>query len=241
MRQKIVSITRLLHLPVVCIICAKYHREPFAVCKVCINLFKPVHYPCQYCAAPLPDHNFLVCGNCVKKKPFFDRTIASYQFREPLRTLLHQFKYQGELYLCAFLTNLILNKLDSQALATECLVPVPLHPKRLRQRGFNQAAELAKSLARHLKIPCAVNLCKKILHTEPQVNLDSKLRQTNLRNAFKAKQTKYKHITLIDDLFTTGSTVNELAYVLKQQGVQQVNVWCCARTTKSNLKHDTGY
>jgi ComF family protein len=229
MRQKIIRITQRLRLPSVCVICQQYHREPFAVCGLCTSLFKPIGPSCRYCALPLPDEKFLVCGFCSKERPAFDCTITAYRFEEPLRTLLHEFKYHEALYLRTLLAKLMLDALPQLATSTQCLVPVPLHPKRLRQRGFNQAAELAKLLARKLKIPCELNLCKKVIHTVPQVSLNSKQREQNLRHAFQSKPTHYQHITLVDDLMTTGSTASELARALKQQGVGRVDFWCCGR------------
>lgn len=230
-RQKIASITQLLRLPSVCVLCQQYHRGSFAVCQHCNDLFKRIDNACYYCALPLPDAKFLVCGDCSKKKPAIDHTITGYSFEEPLRTLVHEFKYHDAFYLRTFLAKLMLDALSEKIVTTQCLVPVPLHPKRLQQRGFNQAAELAKLLAKQLNIPCELALCKKIIHTPPQANLSGKQRRKNLHQAFQVKTNSYHHITLVDDLLTTGSTVNELASIFKQQGVIQVDVWCCARTS----------
>lgn len=223
------SISQMLALPAVCILCSQYHRAASAVCSECKSLLKPIKQACRYCALPLPEGNFLVCGACIKEKPSIDRGYAAYLFEEPLRTLLHEFKYQEGLYLRSFLAQLIRDNLKDEFIQTQCLIPVPLHPKRLRQRGFNQAAELAKLLAKQLDLPCELTLCKKIIHTEAQVNLNAKERRRNLRNAFQAQPCPYQHVTLIDDLLTTGSTANELAKVLKAAGASQVDLWCCAR------------
>ena len=104
-----------------------------------------------------------------------------------------------------------------------------MHPIRLRQRGFNQAAELAKQLAHTLNLPFDLFSCKKIINTAAQAGLNEQQRRKNLRDAFEAKPLPYQHITLVDDLLTTGSTANDLAKVLKKQGVTRVDVWCCAR------------
>ena len=121
------------------------------------------------------------------KKPAFDHTITRYYFEEPLRTLIHEFKYRDAFYLRTFLTKLLLEALPEKTVSTQCIVPVPLHPRRLQQRGFNQAPELAKLLAKQLKIPCELNLCKKIIHTIPQANLGSQRRRKNLHQAFQVK------------------------------------------------------
>ena len=229
MRQKIGSITQLLRLPSVCVLCNLYHYQPFAVCRACASLLKQIGPACRHCAHPLPDEKFLVCGDCVKEKPALDNTFTAYLFEEPLRTLLHEFKYHEALYLGGFLAKLVLDALSNRPITTECLIPVPLHPQRLRQRGFNQTVELCKILSKKLKIPYELTLCKRIIHTAPQVNLDKKQREQNLRDAFHSQLTHYQHITLVDDLLTTGSTAKELARVLKQQGAVQVDLWCCAR------------
>lgn len=178
---------------------------------------------------PLPDEHFPVCGICIKKKPTLDRVFSAYSFEEPLRSLIHDFKYKDAFYLRSLLVKLILDGLSPDALKTECLIPVPLHKNRLQERGFNQAAELARLLSKKTNRPYQLNLCKKTIHTKPQAGLNAKERQKNLNNAFEVKPMPYKHVTLIDDLLTTGSTANELAQLLKAQGLVQVDLWCCAR------------
>lgn len=229
MRQKIASITQMLRLPSVCVLCQHTHQQPYAVCDVCASLFKKIESCCSYCALPLPNEQFLVCGHCSKEKPSFDKVITSYRFDEPLRTLVHEFKYHEALYLRPFLVQLLLEAMPQFTRTPQCLVPVPLHPSRLRQRGFNQAAELAKLLAKKLNIPCELNLCQKLLNTPTQAHLNRQQRQKNLQRAFQSHSTDYTCITLIDDLLTTGSTANELARLFKQQGVTYVDIWCCAR------------
>lgn len=229
MRQKIASITQMLRLPSVCVLCDQYHYQPIAVCNQCTHLLERLGPACHYCAFPLPDDIVLICGNCAKEKPAFDHTYTAYLFKEPLRTLLHEFKYHEAFYLTSFLAKLMLQAVPKGKLETQCLIPVPLHPKRLKQRGFNQAVLLCKNLAKALKIPYELSLCKKIIHTEPQVCLNREQRKQNLTAAFQSRQTHYQHITLIDDLLTTGSTAQELANLFKAQGVKRVDVWCCAR------------
>lgn len=164
----------------------------------------------------------------MQKPPYFDRVVAPFRFEEPLRMLLHEFKYKASFYLSTFFAASIQN-LISQPIITECLIPVPMHPKRLKQKGFNQSQFLAKTLASTLNIPCDTSICRKIIYTPPQTQLDKKERQRNLRGAFQVSASSYQHVTIVDDLVTTGSTANEIAKVLKQSGVQQVDVWCCAR------------
>ncbi len=228
LRQKTKSIAQILRLPSICALCNQYHQGLETICKTCTELFIPLGFTCRICAIPLPDDKFLVCGQCIRKKPLFDRVFASYRFEEPLRTLLHEFKYREGLYLNSFIANLML-RTPPDLNNTQCLVPVPMHPGRLRDRGYNQANELAKYLAVRLKMPYEPLLCKKIRNTAPQAGLNGKQRQQNLRGSFTTNTSPYHHITLVDDLLTTGSTANELAGTLKKQGIVQVDVWCCAR------------
>ncbi len=231
MRHLLASIAQRLRLPIVCALCNQYHRGNLAICAGCHQHLLPVGHACYHCALPLPNSTFSICGHCIKQKPYVDEAIAAYRFEEPLRTLLHEFKYREGLYLSSFLASLMLSAQRSSTLSTECLIPVPMHPKRLRQRGFNQAAELTKHLAKALNIPYGLAHCTKHINTLPQAKLNAHLRQQNLRNAFQTKPLPFKHITLIDDLITTGSTVNELAKSFKEQGVLRVDVWACARAT----------
>ncbi len=223
----------MLRLPSVCVLCHQYHQQSLAVCQLCYELLKKIGPACHYCALPLPEGTFLICGYCAKEKPQVDRTFAAFVFEEPLRTLLHDFKYKEAFYLSRFLAKLISNNLPAHYLNTQCLIPIPMHPTRLSQRGFNQSAELCKILSRALKINYDLRLCKKIVHTESQADLDSRKRRNNLRNAFQANPSPYQHITLIDDLMTTGSTANEVARAFKKQGVERVDLWCCARAVSN--------
>ena len=231
MRQKTSSVTQVLRPPSICALCRQYHRENRAVCRDCLVFCEPLGPACHSCAEPLPDENFLLCGLCCKTKPPIDSTIAAYRFEEPLRTLLHEFKYQEGLYLSSLLAAFIHEALPSEAKKTQCLIPIPMHRKRLRERGFNQAAELAKHLGRILHIPIDTFNCQKITHTPPQAGLSGKERRKNLCNTFRAKPIPYQHVTLIDDLITTGSTAFELASMLKKQGILRVDLWCAAKAT----------
>jgi ComF family protein len=185
---------------------------------------------CQLCGLPLPQGEFLQCGHCIKHPPAYDQVFSPFYFQEPLRSLLHEFKYQKGLYLRTFLAELMLIAYPGKSYRPNCLIPVPMHPKRLRQRGFNQAAELAKGLSKRIQTPIDFTLCHKLKNTNSQAGLEAKERRNNLKDTFTVKPNSYQHVTLVDDLLTTGSTANELALTLKRQGVSRVDVWCLART-----------
>lgn len=230
MRQKLRIISQSLRLPALCVLCHQFHQSRLAVCTECIAMFTPLGFCCQQCANPLFDTSYPLCGQCIKTPPYFDSALVAHRFEEPLRGLLHQFKYNSSLYLTSFLGQLMLNAERNTMTTPDCLMPVPMHKQRLKMRGFNQAAVLARFLSRRLNIPCDMTSCVKIANTSPQADLDGEQRRKNLRNAFACPPLSYQHVILIDDLLTTGSTANELAYTLKKSGVERVDIWCCART-----------
>lgn len=230
MRAKIAMIAQNLLPSYNCVLCNEGNNFRSAICKACIHSFSRLGYACYQCARPLPDSLQISCGNCLKNKPFIDHTRVSYLYQEPLRSILHQFKYNQGLYLGDCLSNLIVDSLGSDYCKPECLIPVPMHPHRLRQRGFNQAVILAKLLKRKLQIPVDYQSCKKVFFTVPQAELDGLTRTKNLRNSFNSPTLPYSHVAIIDDLITTGSTANEMAKALKIAGVKHVQLWCCART-----------
>lgn len=229
MHQKTTSIPQWWRMPAVCVLCRQYHRGVLAICQPCMDLLQPIRHSCNICRLPLIDEKRLLCAQCLNKKPSFNQVISHYLFEEPLRTLIHIFKYQETLGLAPFLLRLMLDA-KPPIYQPDCLVPVPMHSKKLKQRGFNQAVELTKRIAKHLDISYDLNLCKKTDNTEKQVSLSLKKRKLNLLKAFVANSNTYKHVTIIDDLLTTGSTANALALCLKETGVERVDVWCIART-----------
>ena len=205
------------------------HKGLLAVCDFCRQFITPLTRACYICAYPLASDGYARCGHCIKTPPAFDHSLIGYIFEEPLRSLLHEFKYNNGFYLAPFFADLMLSCHDTNSSKPQCLIPVPMHPQRIKQRGFNQAAILSKLLAKILKIPCNLTHCKKIINTAPQATLDAEARQKNLKNAFLTTPLPYQHVAIIDDLLTTGGTVNELALSLKKSGVAKVDVWCCAR------------
>lgn len=230
MRDILRSITQSIRLPSICVLCKHYHKDSTAVCTHCIALLPRLGPACVHCAYPLFDGDYLLCGQCIANPPPIDKALISYRFEEPLRTLIHQFKYHHRFYLCTFLSQLIMNAWQQEQTQPQCLIPVPMHPKKIRQRGFNQSILLTRLLAKKTGIPYDLTLCRKSKNTEAQATLNGKQRIRNVQGAFSLNTTSYEHIALIDDLLTTGSTANELARTFKKAGVKKVELWCCART-----------
>ena len=217
-------------MPVVCILCDQYLYKPNLLCEYCYHLLQTIDRGCEICAKPLQNSSQMTCEDCQKFPPEFDKIYCSFAYIEPLQNILHKFKYHNALYLKSLLTKLLLERPVANA-EIGCLVPVPLAKQKLQQRGYNQAEILGRELAKKLNVNYNPRLVKKVLHTANQVDLTGDARRQNLCNAFEClTEIPYATITLIDDIVTTGSTVNEISKILKSGGVKKINVWCVART-----------
>jgi ComF family protein len=143
------------------------------------------------------------------------------------------FKFQQKLHLADPLAGLLIERLGEIYERPDLLIPVPLHPLRLRKRGFNQSVELCHSLGRHYSLPNEWRICRRIKETKAQSELGERERRNNLRNAFQVcAEVKGSHLVLVDDVITTGATVTELSKVLKKAGAKRVDVWAVARTPR---------
>lgn len=223
------SITHYLSMQGACVLCQTSTKNPTMLCSFCNSLLQIIPYSCARCSLPLPTEQFHLCGNCIRHPPSYDKIYTHYIFVEPLRSLIHQYKYHHALHLRRLLMHWLLEAWSPEMRTADCIIPVPMHPSRLKQRGFNQSTELAKRLAKTLNLPFEQSLCRKIKPTVPQVGLNAQQRQHNLRNSFQTQATTYQHILVIDDLVTTGITADLIASSLKEQGVKRVDIWCCAR------------
>lgn len=210
-------------------LCHTARCKSSVVCNDCLAYFPKLKFACTTCAIPLSEPHFLHCGKCIIQKPAIDNVITHYRFQEPLRMILHQFKYHEGFYLTSLITQLMIEALPVNY-QTQCIIPVPMHLKRLQERGFNHALHLAKPLARYLNAPLETRICKKVIHTPSQASLKAHTRKHNLRHAYSIQKTHHQHVTLVDDLITTGNTANEIAKALKKTGVKRVDLWCCAKT-----------
>nr|WP_164503178.1 ComF family protein [Nitrosomonas sp. JL21] len=184
---------------------------------------------CPACLWPVPTAE--LCGACLSKPPAFTRTIAAVRYTFPIDALIHALKYQANLAIAPILAGLLIAKLHTIDEKPDVIIPMPLHPLRLRERGYNQAIELSRYLARHMKIPLLPDSCNRIRHTPPQTELPWKDRHKNIRNAFSCEMDlSGQRIAVVDDVMTTGATLNELAKILRRQGAVEINNWVVART-----------
>ena len=189
---------------------------------------------CYRCGLPISkDNHTSLCGACITNPPIVEHTTALFLYQAPITQFITQLKFNRRLLYANILGNLFFQTIrDTRTTASlpECIIPVPLHPKRLRERGFNQAVEIAKPIGKKLKLPVLLESCIREKYTEPQMNLPAKKRKQNIKNAFSIKTAiSAKHIAIVDDVVTTGSTAAEIGKLLKKQGVEKIEVWCCAR------------
>ncbi|WP_370526901.1 ComF family protein [Methylobacter sp. BlB1] len=147
-----------------------------------------------------------------------------------MRHLITSLKFHAHYKNARLLGQLLAEHIKESAERPDCIMPVPLHKARYRQRGFNQSIEIARTVARELQLPVDLSSCQRHRNTPHQTSLLAKQRRKNLKNAFSLmKPIQVKHIAIIDDVMTTGSTVDELAALLKKAGASRVDVWACAR------------
>jgi ComF family protein len=182
---------------------------------------------CPVCALPTPDG--CVCGECLRQPPAFDRTVAAFSYDFPVDKLIRALKFHEHLALVNHLADAVAQRADTRP---DRLVALPLHPARLRERGFNQSLLLARRISRRLNIPLLQDACERVRNTPPQSSLPWKERDKNMRQAFVCSSTvvRDKHIAIVDDVMTTGASTGELARALKQAGAREVSVWVVART-----------
>lgn len=198
---------------------------------------------CEPCAAALPRHaapccpicadatpTGEICGACLRRPPAFSATTAAFDYDFPLDGLLHAFKYAGNLALAETLALPLIVALSREP-RPDALLPMPLHPSRLKERGFNQALELAKPIAARLNIPLLPKACARTRDTLSQAALPWKERGKNIRQAFIClDRLDGMKIALLDDVMTTGATLHELAKAARTQGAADVVAWVVART-----------
>lgn len=228
-------------LPPVCHMCRSFipNAGTLHICPTCRDSLPLVSSPlCSVCGIPFTgtgnDHQ---CGACLLHPPHFDTARAHVLYEGPVRDLIHSFKYDRRTHLRYPLALLTLEGLGDflAEQSPQLIVPVPLHRFRLRQRGFNQAVLLGNTLSRHLSLPLLPDALARTRHTEPQIKLAATERRSNVKGAFAVKKPDRiagKRILLLDDIMTTGSTLDECAKELKNAGAEAVIAVTIARTAR---------
>ncbi len=214
-----------------CILCGAKGLGDQDLCMGCYADFLKIDNPCLQCGLPVAGIVPLTCGQCQKKTPHYDQVIGEYIYAKPFSSLLVGLKFNDKLNNARLLADLMYASIQQHSCTLpEMIIPVPLHAKRTRERGFNQALELSRILAKQLAIDLNYTTCHRVRITQAQSALNAKQRRSNVKGAFELMSPlQVKHIAIVDDVMTTGSTVNELAKVLKAAGVERVDVWVAAR------------
>ncbi len=233
----------LMRCPGQCAVCRSWSDQ--RVCSDCLMRYARPVPRCWTCALQLPPerlgHARPRCGSCLNRPPPLDRCIAALDYGFPWDQLLQRYKFHQALDLREVLVNRLDQTLSAaEAEAPDWLLAVPLSGERLRERGYNQSHELARVLARRRGLQCASDMLLRVRDTAHQLQLPPEARAANVRQAFAIHPRRRallegRHVALLDDVMTTGATLFELARLLRQAGVAEVQAWVVARTPAAQL------
>jgi ComF family protein len=228
-RQWVDSAARVL-LPPRCLLCGAAGADGRDLCAGCAAELHANAPACVRCAEPLTV-SVELCGRCQKKPPAFAAAFVPFRYAWPLDGLEARFKFHGSLAAGRVLAELWIERWRKEPPPRpQAVVPVPLHVSRLRRRGYNQALELARPLARAMALPLRVELLQRTRATEAQSELDRRHRKRNVRGAFTVGEVEgLDHVAVLDDVMTTGATLAACAEALTRAGVARVDVWALAR------------
>lgn len=221
-----------------CLLCDGPSHSLLALCEDCESELPWLNQHCQRCALPLTNSQ-LLCADCLNNPPLFSKVIVPLQFDFPVDALISRFKYQKNWPYGKLLSSLLRRHLEydfaEDGQRPDCLLAVPLAKGRQRQRGYNQAQMICDWLSRPLGLDNPQRLLQRTRETISQQGLSAKARRDNLRHAFALSdpaRIKNKHIALVDDVLTTGTTCSIISGLLLQHGAARVDVYCLARTDK---------
>lgn len=211
-------------LPPRCLLCQGQNGP---LCPACLaDLPWLPEHRCPICALPTPGGE--TCGHCLKEIPAFSHTQALFSYAFPVDRLIQRLKYKEQLALAPLLGTLLARHVQTGL--PELWLPMPLHAWRLKERGFNQAVEIARELAAQTGVPMGFDWATRVRDTPPQAGLKREARRKNLRGAFACSpEVAGLHVGIVDDVMTTGSTLDELAKTLKDAGAREVSCVVVAR------------
>lgn len=216
-------------LPSHCLLCGARGQGALSLCPECAADMPRNAMCCARCALPL-ESPVPLCGRCIKREPPWDAAWVPFRYEWPLAQLESRFKFGGDLTAGRRLSLLWSTSQAPQDMP-DAIAPVPLHRSRLRQRGYNQALELAKPLAKRFGVSLLRDALRRTRTTRAQTELSAIQRRRNVRSAFATRfnDSIPQHVAVLDDVFTTGATLAECVRVLKRAGVRRVDVWALAR------------
>jgi len=212
-------------LPQQCVLCTSPGLAQ-ALCSECYSYLPWLDdVRCPQCALPTDEGR--LCGACLADRPRYDRVSAAFAYAWPLAPLIQRYKYGGNLALAPLFAHALTRNLASGA---DLIIPMPLAPARLRGRGFNQALEIARVVSRLTRVALATDACRRVRDNTPQASLPWNERAKNVRGAFVCDaDLSGLSVAVIDDVMTTGATLNELARNLRQAGAIEIQGWMVAR------------
>jgi len=216
-------------MPGACLLCGAAH-DGAGLCADCLAELPAADNGCYSCGAAVTPGP--LCGRCLTAPPPYDHVLSAFDYAYPVDQLVHAFKYRRRLAICRAMAPTLCRRIQQAPGALPgLLLPVPLHRRRLWQRGYNQAQVIARALSRELAIPVARRLVQRPRATREQARLPAAARRRNLRGAFEMiGAPASRHIAIVDDVMTSGTTAGELARLLRQNGVERIDVWVLART-----------
>lgn len=220
-----------LFLPYQCILCQAKSERSQDLCEPCNQDLPRILIACKRCGIPCQDG--LECGACFQEKYYFNQVLALFHYQTPIKELLLELKFLRAIIHARILGELFAEFLiKHHAPRPDVIIPIPLHKKRLQERGFNQALELARPIGQILNIPIDIKSCKRISATRPQATLPKELRKSNIKNAFVVNSARISglRVAVLDDVMTTGHTISEFCKTLQDSNVASIDVWCIARS-----------
>ncbi len=214
-----------------CAICDEIEETGNGICPSCKNKVHVVGEPaCKKCGKPLVDEREEFCVDCGKKQHVYTQGKAVFVYEGGIRNSMYRFKYGNKREYAEFYANAAAEKYGVwlKKIKAEVLIPVPMYSRKKRLRGYNQAEVFARALGRKTGILVKEHFIKRVRNTTPQKELNESQRHSNLKNAFKLTTdiVKYKKVVLVDDIYTTGSTMDEISKILKESGVENIYYIC---------------
>ncbi|WP_343345250.1 ComF family protein [Terrisporobacter petrolearius] len=225
---------------ITCIICDNpiKLKNPYSLCRSCFKELRFILDGCNKCGKPIVNRNLereslIECNYCYNKIFYFDKAIACIEYDDISKKLILDFKYKSKTYLCRYVAYLMKEKILLEDIKADYILFVPLHKKRLKKRGFNQAEKIANKLSDLINIP-VLDCISREKNTKKLYKLNKEDREKELKNGFKVKNNinliKNKNVILIDDIFTTGSTANEISKVLKINAANNICIFTLLTT-----------
>lgn len=222
--------------PNYCLVCRDQTKRTLPLCDQCEKDLPWNHEYCFQCGIPLSEKSIVnLCGKCLTQEVPYDQTITLFHYQHPVDKWINLLKFHHQLIFAQLLGKILAHRIRRERDQNEfpkLIIPIPLHNKRLSERGFNQALEIARPISKILQIPIDFQNFNRIKNTKAQSSLSANERGQNIKKAFAIKKLIHvEHVAIIDDVITTTSTITEFSQLLKNAGVSKIEVWCGARAS----------